>query len=118
MATDDPYIPDYKPETVDFERTIHAAAMLRLQVCVNTLQKASVLADTLIDLEEIAARHPDEPWDEILPRLEGLPALIIAALQISWGGSSDVPPEVQMSTIPDLADAKRLLEFPRNLKPE
>jgi hypothetical protein len=76
---------------------IHTAAMIRLQVAVAALQEVSgPIEGTRADLLEMVRRDPENAnLTETAARLDGLSALVTAALQIAWGARTDIPLPLQ-----------------------
>ena len=72
---------------------IHIAAMIRLQVAVAALQEVSgPIEATRADLLGMVRRDPENAnLAETAARLDGLSALVTAALQIAWGARTDIP---------------------------
>jgi hypothetical protein len=76
---------------------IHIAAMVRLQVAVAALQEVSgPIEGTRADLLGMVRRDPENAnLAETAARLDGLSALVTAALRIAWGARADIPLPLQ-----------------------
>ena len=76
--------------------TIHAATLIRLQLAVTALQAVSgPINDLQANLREMARRDPENAsLAEEAARLEGIPGIISAALQIAFGARTKIPEEL------------------------
>jgi hypothetical protein len=93
----------------------YTAAMIRLQVAVAALQEVSgPIVATRADLLGMVRRDPENAnLAETAARLDGLSALVTAALQIAWGARTDIPMPLQRGLPVYLDVAEKLLAPPR-----
>ena len=98
------------------QATIHTAALLRLQIAVAALQEVSgPIAETRADLLEMVRRDPENAsLAETAGRLDGLSALVSAALEIAWGGRTEIPEPLHPTALMPPEDAERILQLVRS----
>ena len=95
--------------------TIHAATLIRLQLAVTALQAVSgPINDLQANLREMASRDPENAnLAEEAARLDGLPSIVSAALQIAFGARTKIPEELHTGVYSlrmEIDTAERFLE--------